>query len=368
MPVLMPNAFARRFADKTKPSLRRPPATINGYAVNAVVLATGKVELDDVVQVFLTAPKTPEQAADLIWRRDSTCHKMLVRAKQRHGDNTVKMTEQYFLQKWPNTPPDVRGSAQFTCDVITDLCQSEPLHRLFFSRTDFTPEILTDGAVLIVDAPALAAGVQGRVINGMMRLAVERMIQKRNDSNQNRPVAIIWDEFQTSITKADCEFAAVARSPRCALVMASQNVNAIGDKMGPEASRALYGNLRTKLFFANDDPDTNEFMADVAGKWAAEKTTKTKGSKGESSTATHKEDVYAVPPSAALTLESGGAEFQGKVTGIMVHGGHKLTKGQPWMKVKFNQNAPVWNWGKIVTGSTGAIGWRRPAPDFRWLR
>jgi len=34
-PDLMPNAFARRFADKTNPSLRRPPATISGRPRNA---------------------------------------------------------------------------------------------------------------------------------------------------------------------------------------------------------------------------------------------------------------------------------------------------------------------------------------------
>ena len=153
------------------------------YAVNAVVLATGKVELDDVVQVFLTAPKTPEQVADPNWTAGLTCHKMLVRAKHLHGgDNTVKMTEKYFYKNGRTTRrmPEVRE--QSPAEMIINLCQSEPLHRLFFSKTDFTPEILKEGAVLIVDAPALKQGVQGRVINGMMRLAVERMMQNRNDS------------------------------------------------------------------------------------------------------------------------------------------------------------------------------------------
>ena len=75
-----------------------------------------------------------------------------------------------------------------------------------------------------------------------------------------------------------------------------------------------------------------------------------------------------MPPSAALTLESGGEEFHGKVTGIMVHGGHKLENNQPCMKVQFNQSAPLWHWWNLLTRNTGAIGWRRPAPDYRWLR
>lgn len=341
------------------------------YSVNVVVLATGKVELNKVVQVALSAPKTANEAADSDWRGHAACYEMLTLAEQRHGQSDmVEMARQYFLQKWPNYAPESRGSAQFTCDVITDLCQGQPLRRLFFSKTDFTPDILTEGAVLIVDAPALKQGIQGKVINGMMRLAVERMVQKRADTLK-RPVAIIWDEFQTSITEADSEFAAVARSPRCALVMATQNVNAVQKKMGRDGARALYGNCRTKLFFANDDPDTNQFMADVAGKWEQERETQTKAKQGELSTSTHTEDDFVVPPREALTLESGGEEFGGRVSGILVHGGRKLKNEQPWMKVAFKQNSPLWHWWnpmKVFGGYAGAIGRRHPAPDFRWLR
>ena len=272
-----------------------------------------------------------------------------------------------LLKQWANFPHDTKHSVTFTFSQMADLFQSEPLHRLFFSKTDFTPEILTDGAVLIVDAPALADGDRGKVINGLMRLAVERMVQHRPVENRERPVAIIWDEFQTSVTRADSAFIAVARSPRCGLVLATQNVNSVDETMSRSAARALYGNCRTKLFFANDDPDTNQFMADVAGKWGTPKESKTTGGK-ETTRTTSRQDEYVVPPREGLTLESGGEEFHGKVTGILVHTGRKLHNGQPWMKVKFKQSAPVWNWWKIVTGNTGAIGWRRPAPDFRWLR
>jgi type IV secretory pathway TraG/TraD family ATPase VirD4 len=339
------------------------------HAVNVVVLATGKVELDAVVKVVLTAPRTPEQAADPSWQRESACYQRLAEAIKARGHNrALELASQYFLQQWATYPNDTKYSTLFTCNQITDLFQSDPLHRLFFSQTDFTPEILTEGAVLIVDAPALGLGDQGKVINGLMRLAVERMVHGRTVTNRKRPVAIIWDEFQTSVTDADSAFVAVARSPRCAVVQATQNVNAVDGRMGKNEARALFGNCRTKVFFANDDPDTNEYMADVIGKWPTEKKTKTQASKSGSSTAKHQEDEYAVPPREALKLESGGDEYGLRVTGILAHGGRKLTKSQPWLKVRFNQAAPVWHWWNLLTRNTGAIGWRRPAPDFRWLR
>jgi len=340
------------------------------YSVNVVVMATGKVELNKVVEVALSAPPTLERAADPAWRRGSACFEALALAERRHGrDDTVMMAKQFFLQKWPGYPADSRGSAQFTCDVITDLCQSQPLRRLFFSKSDFTPDILVDGAVLIVDAPALQRGVQGKVINGMMRLAVERMVQKRTDT-MKRPVAIIWDEFQTGVTAADTDFAAVARSPRCALVMATQNVNAVEGKLDPKGARSLFGNCRTKLFFANGDVETNQFMADVVGKWETEKETKTRAESGELSKSTHTEAEYAVAPREAMTLESGGEDFNRRVTGIMVHTGYKLTKGQPWMRVSFKQSRPIWRWWNPwnLLERAGAVRRRYPAPDFRHLR
>ncbi len=341
------------------------------HAVNVVLLATGKVEMDEVMRVVLAAPASKDEAEKATWQRDSACSRRLAEAEDRAlggGDaRAAELAREYFLQLWPQFPPDTRNSVLFTFAQVADLCRSEPLHRLFFSRTDFTPEILTDGAVLVVDAPALAGGDLGKVINGLMRLAVERMTLRRKPDAQARPIAIIWDEFQTSVVKADSEFAALARSHRCALVMATQNVNAVDAVMEEDNARALFGNCRVKLFFANDDPKTNQYMADVVGKWEVEKESKTTGGKNTNKTKNPQEE-YAVPPRMALLLKSGGSEFEGKVSGILIHGGRKLTKGQPWMKVKFDQDKSNWSPLKLVTGYAGAINWNRPAPDFRWLR
>ena len=94
-------------------------------------------------------------------------------------------------------------------------------------------------------------------------------------------------------------------------------------------------------------------------KWPEQKTSKTTDHKGHSSkTKNPPQDEYAVPPRTATVLKSGGEDFGGKVTGIMVHSGYKLTKGQPWMKVKFNQNRTAIN--ATTKASKESID-----PDFR---
>jgi type IV secretory pathway TraG/TraD family ATPase VirD4 len=344
------------------------------HAVSVVLLATGKLELDDIVEVVNTAPTSLEQANSKAWQRESICHQLLVAAETRNKgeqnmQRVLQLDRKYFLHQWPTFHPEGRQSVYFTFVQLANFFQSDPLHRMFFGKTDFTPDILPEGAVLIVDAPALAGGDQGKVLNGLLRQAVERMALQRTIIGEERPVAIIWDEFQTSVTRADSDFAAVARSHRCALVLATQNLNTVEAVMGRSGARTLFGNCRTKLFFANDDPDTNQYMADVISKWPVKKTSKKTDPEGQSSrTENPTQDEYAVPPRVALTLKSGGKDFKHRVTGIMVHAGHELTKKQPWLAVNFNQNAPVWRWPSPLRRITGAIGWRRPAPDFRWLR
>jgi hypothetical protein len=341
------------------------------HALNVVLLASGKADLDNVMRVILSTPKTGNDVKSREWLRDSFCHQQLDAAEKRHGGRRALMlARQFLMEQWAIFPEDTKNSAFFTFSRMADLFQNDPLHRMFFSKTDFTPEILLDGAVLIVDEPALAGGDLGSVINGLMRLAVQRMIKQRKCSGNERPVAIIWDEFQTSVTHEDSKFAAVARSHRCGLVMATQNVRTVNAVMGSEdKAMTLFGNCRTKLFFANDDPATNLYMAEVVGKWPVKKESRTTDHQGHSSKQVNPpQDEYAVPPRTALVLKSGGKDFGKKVTGIMTHTGYELTKGQPWMKVKFNQGAPIWHWWNLLTRNTGAIGWRRPAPDFRWLR
>jgi type IV secretory pathway TraG/TraD family ATPase VirD4 len=222
--------------------------------------------------------------------------------------------------------------------------------------------------VLRVDAPTISEGTQGKVITGLMRLAVERMAQRHPAEKGARPVGIIWDEFQTSVTRADSAFAAVARGHGCALVLATQNLPAVQDLVGHDASRAFFANCRSKLFFAGDDPETNQYMADVAAKWPMDKESITRDDGGHTSrTESPAQDEYAVPPRTALTLMTGDEEFNYRVSAILMQSGRRLSGGRPTMEVLFHQKRPMMGWLHPLKGWTGVVGARRPAPDFRWV-
>ena len=338
------------------------------HALNVVLLAEGKVKLDDVVAVVTSAPATMLEAGDAGWRRSSVCYQRLVAAEERCGSSrSLGLAREYFLQRWARFPVETKNSVFFTFSAMMDLLQRDPLHRLFFCQTDFTPDILKAGAVVLVEAPTLAEGAQGKVINGLMRLAVERMVQQHPAQNGERPVAIIWDEFQTSVTRADSAFAAVARSHGCALVLATQNLPAVQEAIGHDAARALLANCRTKLFFANDDPETNQYMADLVGKWPVKKKSITRDNRGRASRTRHEQEEYAVPPRQALTLKTGGQEFGRQITAILVQSGRRLSGDKPAMSVRFNQGHPMFGVLSPLVGTTGVLAERRPAPDFRWI-
>jgi type IV secretory pathway TraG/TraD family ATPase VirD4 len=339
------------------------------HALNLVLLANGKVELDDVVAVVISAPASLTEAGDGAWRRSSICYQRLLAAEARHGTSRMLgLAREYFLQRWARFPGETKNSVVFTFTAMMDLLQRDPVHRLFFGQTDFTPEVLKSGAVMLVEAPTLSEDAQGKVITGLMRLAVERMAKQHPARKGERPIGIIWDEFQTSVTRADSTFAAVARSHGCALVLATQNLPAVQDVIGHDAGRALFANCRTKLFFGNDDPETNQYMADVVGKWPVPKESMSRDYQGHATrTQNPDQDEYAVPPRAALALKTGNKEFGNQVSAVLVQSSRRLKGGKPTMEVLFHQDRPIWRIWSPVIGRTGVQSERRPTPDFRWV-
>jgi hypothetical protein len=343
-------------------------------ALNVVYAATGTVEFDDLRQLVQSAPTSRSEAEDAAWNRDSRCGQLLEEAQKRKpGSSAVEMARQYFLVEFPRLAPETRTSVTFNFSVEwADLLARDPLRSLFFAKTDYTMDILLQGAVIVVDLPVDDKSEIGRLANGLARWAAQRAVLRRNDLTGNRkaarPVAIIWDECQKTLTMNDVDFQATAREQRCMVLAATQTIGFLRSPIGRNLGDGFIGNFNTKVFYQNQDPDTNQYMADAIGKiWVTKTVSETRDAKGRKVPTKAKVEEYAFPPQAAQKLKTGGDANDGRVTAILTRGGQQFG-GKPGMVVKFWQ--PTWRWGylNLITCSTAVCAKQRPAPDFRRLR
>jgi hypothetical protein len=153
------------------------------------------------------------------------------------------------------------------------------------------------------------------------------------------------------------EFLATARSARVASVLISQNKPNYLAAMGGEAGRhrvdAFLGNMGTKIFHANGDPETNKWASDMISEEVQTRTNwhgtteqgQGRGGGGESI-------GRKVMPSEFTTLRKGGPQ-NGFVTEAIVYqtgAAFAANESQPWLRTAFAQQIP---------GVTGTAGGKR---------
>jgi hypothetical protein len=238
---------------------------------------------------------------------------------------------------------------------------------LFFAATDYTPDILLDGAIVLCDCPVLQYREVGQIANGLMRLSVQRTIERRAKHPGTRPVAIIWDEAQKTLLRSDVAFQETARSACCATVAATQHLPALRDAVGPDLAMGFMGHLRTKLFFQNNEPETGDYMRRLCGQKQVKKPTDTRGENGKSSASETPVWEDALPTQATHNLRTGAKANRFKVTGFLVVGSKRQSGGEPYKKILIHQKRLGRSWWPF-SNRVQIVARRRPCPDFRYLR
>jgi hypothetical protein len=346
-------------------------------ALNVVYAATGTVDFDELRQVVLSAPTSLTDADNGGWWRTSRCGQLLKLAKeQKPGSRAVELAQQYFMEEFAGLFPATRTSVTFNFSATwADLLARDPLHSLFFGKTDYHMDILLQGAVLVVDLPVDEKAEIGRLANGLARWAAQRIIMRRGDLTGNReaarPVAIVWDETQKTLTMNDVDFQSTAREPRCMVLGGTQMIGSMRSPIGKDLGETFIGCFNTKVFYQNQDPETNEFMAKVIDKVEKIKMAGyTRDSKGNTVKNYQKVLEDAFPPHSTQKLKIGGPDHKWKVSGILTQGGQQfgVFRKLPGMKVRYHQKTWRWGWLNLLMFRTGVCAKKRPAPDFRWVR
>lgn len=155
-----------------------------------------------------------------------------------------------------------------------------------FSRQSGRPEvrpedIIDRGLILLVSlSPTIYGQSADPFRRSIKRIFCERMLQRPHlvlrdleqdrPINQIRPVLYACDEFHTTIesrgTSADALFLDRCRDFRCMCILATQGFSALQAVIPTEGIlNHLINNCRTKVFFANDCPDTGFHFEKLLG-------------------------------------------------------------------------------------------------------
>ena len=317
-------------------------------AIDLAVLAAGDVDLPGLYRIITSAPRSPAEAIDEQWQKDSVCFALLEHAQQtskaKDRVNDYELTRDYWLKEFPSLAAETRSVVVSTFTSMADCFLRGMLRTLFCSDLNFKPEDTFEGRIIILNLPVKEYNELGQFAQVLFKFVWQRAVERRIPPGVSRAAAektirpvFLWaDESQFFVTGYDSLFQSTARSSRACTVYLTQNLPSyLAAFSGPNSraeAEAFLGNLQTKIFHANGDPSTNNWAADSIGRTRqiqyyggmSEGTGGKGGTTGMNQSAGGSQVFeFLVQPQEFTMLRTGGTEHDLKVDGIIFQGGRR---------------------------------------------
>ena len=205
-------------------------------AVDVLSGASQPISISNIHRVVISAAKSLKEADSTAWRENSECYQWLFEAysrgipadKQREFENLSN----YFMRELPGLSDKTRGTIETTFTSMVDVLNRGIGRRILCTDTTFTPEMVEDGKIFILDYPILEFGFVGQLMQGILKYLFQRALQRRIFTSGSRPVLILADEFQHFVNMQDMLFQSTARQFGVATVYATQNVESVVSVLG----------------------------------------------------------------------------------------------------------------------------------------
>lgn len=253
---------------------RRANRQLVRSTVDLLVFAKGEVRVPDLYRLVISAPMSREQLADETWKGQSFCFQCLKAAdaapKTSRQQCDFELVADYFMIEWPTLSEKTRSVVMSTFTSMVDVLNRSLLRELFSTNTTVRPEDTLDGKIIVVDLPVKEFAEIGTFSGVLWKHCWQKAVERRDLSVNQRPVFLFADEFQYFCVQHDQQFQTTARSARAATVYLTQNVSnllaAFGGSDGKAMTDSILGNLQTKIWCANGDPETNDLAARTIGR------------------------------------------------------------------------------------------------------
>jgi len=321
--------------------------------ITLLKLASEDITLDNIAKIIADAPKSIEECGNIEWQSRSYCHEVFQIIINRQNINTqtlkheYELTVRYFLNEFPNMDSRTRGNIVSFFTTMADSFLRGKVREVFCSgHYTITPDDCLKGKIIIVDFSRDTWREIGRYIAIIMKYLTQISIQRRVDkgTDQCRPVFIFGDESHFFVTKHDQLFQTVSRSSRGFLVYGTQNYpNYMSTLKDKNVVDSLLGNLGTKIFCQNGDPETNKWASEsinkevIKRKGTSNNVTHTfLGNTNRSESTTEQKD-YIVDPIEFQKLSRGGKEYNYKVGAIIWQSGRVWKNKKTFLNTIFFQ-------------------------------
>ena len=348
-------ATNRGDGQSTDPFWSNALTTLLRNAVDLILLAGAPLTLPEIAAVISSAPKHRDDLGSPQWQGHSRCWRLLRDAEARSGTDghDLEVTARYWCQEFPDLADATRTSIVATFSTKADGLLRGAMRQLFCTDLNITPEITHKGAVLIIDLPTKRHREFGRLAQILWKYCWQRATEDRDINANPRPVFLWADEAQEFVTDLDAEFQATARSARACTVYLTQNIPSYHRAFGANGKAAadnLLGNLQTKIFHANGDPETIGWAEKiVAQDWKTQVSVGSQDGRASSgadgqgqgsvgNTTTSKSLAPTLLAKRFTELRTGGLRHDLMVDGVIVQPGRSWeVSGKNYVEVAFDQ-------------------------------
>lgn len=182
----------------------------------------------------------------------------------------LKFLDQFFVDNYFGLSEKTRSIIDFMFSGFLFRLLREPVYSLFCRHAStLTPDDCLDGKIILVNLPVKKFQKLGRDCQLLVKYVWQRAMERRDVTRNGRPVFLWADEAQHFLHEHDAIYQATARSSRIATVYITQNLPnyyaAMGGQKAEYRVKSFLGTLNTKLFFCNQDADTNRYSSELIG-------------------------------------------------------------------------------------------------------
>jgi len=261
-------------------------------------------------------------------------------------DEGVEAVLRYFEKRLPRVPDRQREGFIDPFFTLLRTFESGILAQVFAcGKADGAVDpsrCLTERKVIVMSLPTALNPSDGRIVQVLYKIVWQRAMQRRAyaEPEVDRPPAFLWaDESQVFASPGDAEFQQFARSNRIATIYLTQNLSNYLHYLEDNQVRSLLGNLQTKIFHANGDPETNRFAVDTIGERHRLEFNIRRGEERRLEIELEKSTDRRQIDSARFTmLRKGGVGNNREVDGVVFQAGRTWSNGNNWLQVTFKQS------------------------------
>ncbi len=315
------------------------------HAITLCKVAYGRVWLEEVDRLIISAPTSPESLNDEQWKAESFFARTVLEVDlDVLGANVRQECEsalEYFFDTFASLADNTRSSVIATHQSVASKFLSPPFRNLFFRETNFTPDDAFAGnKIVILDLPAREWGDAGLLCQGLVKMSWQQAIERRDLSQYGTPFILAIDECQNHINEYDRVFLATSRSVKCIPIYMTQNLPALIAAVGEEKARstalAIAGLFGVKVFHSNSCSRTNEYAATTLSKRYMSIDT-TGSSEGRVSVSEQLVEHYLVQPGQFAQLKPGGYQNGFVSEAWVFQAGRRWSNGENFTLVAFEQ-------------------------------